>query len=156
MTEQAIFLNALDLNAVERAAYLDQVCAGDANLRRQVDELLTAHERSGEFLDEPAVAQIAAQTPPAQQNTRTFTADSNSTPDDRTSVTYESASEESLAFLNPPTRPGALGRLDHYEFLETLLRVPARCLGTGVRTARGRRGADAAESVKWRVNAQDA
>jgi eukaryotic-like serine/threonine-protein kinase len=120
MSEQAVFVNALEYAGPDRAAYLDQACAGDEKMRRQVEELLTAHERSGEFLDAPAVAQIAAQTPSAQQNTRTFAADANSTPGDRTAVHGDSPAAGHLGFLNPPTRPGSIGRLDHYEILERI------------------------------------
>ena len=36
--------------AEERAAYLDATCGGDADLRRQVEVLLRAHEQVGDFL----------------------------------------------------------------------------------------------------------
>jgi eukaryotic-like serine/threonine-protein kinase len=39
----------------ERAAYLDVACGGDAELRRQVDTLLSAHQRAGDFLEAPAL-----------------------------------------------------------------------------------------------------
>jgi WD40 repeat protein/tRNA A-37 threonylcarbamoyl transferase component Bud32 len=59
MTDRTIFLAALDIaDAAERAAYLDTACAGDATLRRQVESLLTAHEREGPFLKVPAVEQV--------------------------------------------------------------------------------------------------
>jgi len=35
----------------ERAAYLDAACQGDADLRQQVEVLLAAHERAGDFLE---------------------------------------------------------------------------------------------------------
>ncbi len=38
----------------ERAAYLDQACAGDPALRGRVEALLRAHERAGHLLDRPA------------------------------------------------------------------------------------------------------
>jgi hypothetical protein len=38
----------------ERAAYLDEACAGDPALRQQVEGLLKAHDREGHFLDRPA------------------------------------------------------------------------------------------------------
>ena len=38
----------------ERAAFLDQACAGDAELRRRVEALLAAHERPESLLDRPA------------------------------------------------------------------------------------------------------
>jgi hypothetical protein len=40
--------------AAERAAYLDQACAGDVALRDHVEALLRAHERAGHLLDQPA------------------------------------------------------------------------------------------------------
>src|SRR5215467_10121420 len=38
----------------ERAAFLEQTCSGSPALRRQVEALLRAHERSGHLLDRPA------------------------------------------------------------------------------------------------------
>jgi serine/threonine protein kinase len=49
-----IFHSAVMLPAFERAAYLDQVCAGDLSLRRRVEELLQSHEEIGNFVDAPA------------------------------------------------------------------------------------------------------
>ena len=47
-----IFSEALPLaNPVERAAYLDQACAGDLALRQEVESLLSAHAQAGDFLD---------------------------------------------------------------------------------------------------------
>ena len=55
MTERSIFLAALDRpDPAERAAYLDQACAGDAELRRRVEDLLEAHDEPGDFLEPPA------------------------------------------------------------------------------------------------------
>ncbi len=54
---------ALDLDSGPRAAFLAEVCAGDAELRREVESLL-AHERSAEqFIEEPAL-HAAAKTFP--------------------------------------------------------------------------------------------
>jgi serine/threonine protein kinase len=51
---ESIFAAAVALaTAAERAAYLDQVCAGDAALRGRVEALLRAHERAGHLLDRP-------------------------------------------------------------------------------------------------------
>jgi serine/threonine protein kinase/tetratricopeptide (TPR) repeat protein len=52
--ELAVFSAARRLAAAERAAYLDQTCAGDAALRRRVEELLRAGEDSEGFLQQPA------------------------------------------------------------------------------------------------------
>src|SRR4051812_32857318 len=53
--EVAVFSAARRLPAAERAAYLDQACAGDAALRQRVEELLRAGAEAGEFLQEPAL-----------------------------------------------------------------------------------------------------
>jgi tetratricopeptide (TPR) repeat protein/serine/threonine protein kinase len=38
----------------ERRAYVERACAGDADLRRRVDELIDNHLRAGSFLESPA------------------------------------------------------------------------------------------------------
>jgi len=48
-----IFTEALRLPVEERAAFLDQACAGDEKLRREVEALLHAHGRVGNFLEKP-------------------------------------------------------------------------------------------------------
>src|SRR5262249_24031768 len=60
MNEQAIFLAALDKDPSERAAFLDEACAGDARLRRGVETLLRLDAESHGFLDVPAPEQLAA------------------------------------------------------------------------------------------------
>jgi WD40 repeat protein/serine/threonine protein kinase len=52
--EEALFEAALKLPPNERAAYLDKTCAGDDELRQRVAVLLTAFERAGQFMKEPA------------------------------------------------------------------------------------------------------
>jgi serine/threonine protein kinase/Tol biopolymer transport system component len=49
-----IFEAALARPAPERAEFLDDACAGDANLRAEVESLIL-HERADDFLEEPAV-----------------------------------------------------------------------------------------------------
>ena len=53
---------ALDREPVARERFLDAACAGDSDLRREVDSLLAAHERSG-LVDRlaPEVASITAE-----------------------------------------------------------------------------------------------
>src|SRR5215213_1738399 len=121
MTEQTIFLSALDIaDPAERIAYLDRACAGNAALRRQVAALLAAHERSGLFLDEPAMAQVAGR--PGGPNARTASADEPAGPHPPPLTRPHSAATggDDLGFLTPPTQPTALGRLDHYEVVEVL------------------------------------
>jgi serine/threonine protein kinase len=91
-TVKAIFMVALDRTTpAERMAYLDEACAGDAELRKRVEELLLAHAQPDAFLDMPATQHEAAA---------------------KTLATVD--------FLEPSTRPGSLGRLGHYEVLETV------------------------------------
>ena len=56
LPDETLFENALKCRTpADRAAYLDQVCADRPELRQRLEELLAAHDRSGEFL-EPTVA----------------------------------------------------------------------------------------------------
>lgn len=59
MTEQweklsELFHAALERTPEERGAFLESACEGDASLRAEALSLLSAHERSADFLDEPA------------------------------------------------------------------------------------------------------
>ena len=55
MNESQVFAAALELTTpAERAAYLDEACAGDPRLRADVEALLRAHETNPEFLEQPA------------------------------------------------------------------------------------------------------
>jgi eukaryotic-like serine/threonine-protein kinase len=51
----AIFDAAVELPPERRAAYLEEVCAGDGALRQRVEALLRAHEAAGQFMDNPAL-----------------------------------------------------------------------------------------------------
>src|SRR5690242_18654561 len=51
--ELIVFTEALKVPVQERAAFLERACAGDENLRRKVEALLTAHGRVGDFLEQP-------------------------------------------------------------------------------------------------------
>src|SRR5438874_3806629 len=50
-----LFHSALERAAEERAAFLDQACAGDQQLRREVEVLIAAHEQAGSFIEKPAL-----------------------------------------------------------------------------------------------------
>ncbi|MDT5156878.1 MAG: eukaryotic-like serine/threonine-protein kinase [Acidobacteriota bacterium] len=54
-----LFHAALELNAHERAAFLERECAGDAELRREVESLIRSHVEGGGVIDEPAIAVAA-------------------------------------------------------------------------------------------------
>ena len=49
----AVFAQAIKVPLSDRAAFLDEACRGDENLRRKVEALLRAHDRIGNFLEEP-------------------------------------------------------------------------------------------------------
>src|SRR5262249_39532353 len=71
MNERSIFQAALEMDdAAQRATYLAQACGDDADLRRQVEELLKAHEQPGGFMQRPAPALVtAADEPPVVAET---------------------------------------------------------------------------------------
>ena len=48
-----VFTEALKVPLQKRGAFLERVCAGDENLRHEVEALLRAHYRLEKFLDEP-------------------------------------------------------------------------------------------------------
>jgi serine/threonine protein kinase/tetratricopeptide (TPR) repeat protein len=55
MSEESLFAAALErVTEGERRAFLDRACAGDGDLRRRVERLLAAHDRSTGILDQPA------------------------------------------------------------------------------------------------------
>jgi serine/threonine protein kinase len=56
MNEESLFQEALSRSPAERAAFLDQECVGQPELRAAVEALLAAHERSGNVLDQPPIA----------------------------------------------------------------------------------------------------
>src|ERR1035441_10071058 len=54
--EVVVFDIARQLPAQERAAYLDEACAGDSAIRERVEELLRASDEAGAFMKLPAAA----------------------------------------------------------------------------------------------------
>ncbi len=109
---EALFFAALEKGtAAERAAFLDFACRGDAALRRQVEKLLNAHPRVGDFLNRPIVEQLAA--PPEHHDA---TQEFGASTDGRRGA----PAQGDLVFLQPSTRPDSLGRLGHYEVIEVL------------------------------------
>ena len=110
MTEQEIFLAALDIDDPQRQAeYLRQACAGAPALRQRVDALLSAHERSGAFLNVPALEQMAAGS---SQKERAAIETDGEAP--------ASLETGALSFLESSTSSGSLGRLRHYEVIEVV------------------------------------
>lgn len=54
-----VFQGALDCAPHDRASFLDEVCEGDPELRLEADTLIKAHDRSGDFIEQPAVVEDA-------------------------------------------------------------------------------------------------
>jgi eukaryotic-like serine/threonine-protein kinase len=51
--EEAVFTQAIKVPLEDRATFLDEACGDDEILRRKVEALLRAHDRVGNFLEEP-------------------------------------------------------------------------------------------------------
>ncbi|MEZ5332199.1 MAG: protein kinase [Thermoanaerobaculia bacterium] len=49
---EELFTEALERSGEERSSFLDRACGGDGALRRELEELLSAHEEAGSYLDE--------------------------------------------------------------------------------------------------------
>jgi WD40 repeat protein/serine/threonine protein kinase len=93
-----LFLEAAEkATAAERAAFLDEACAGDAALRRRLEDLLRVDDQPDPLLDQPVLEDLGG-SPPAEPE----------------------APRESLAFLAPAQGPDSLGRLGHYEVREVV------------------------------------
>jgi hypothetical protein len=120
---EALLFAALEKsNDAERAAFLDSACGGDTELRGRVEKLLKAHADAGDFLQKPAVEQMAV----AQESSDSTQALDPSTDQKEGTMTRtlgEAASDDDnsdLGFLQPSNRPDSLGRLGHYEVLQVL------------------------------------
>src|SRR4051794_31420906 len=61
---KSIFGRALEIEAADRAAYLDEACGPDAALRAEVEGLLHALDQAGGFLRRPGVT--TPERPPAE------------------------------------------------------------------------------------------
>jgi len=53
---------ALGCEIRQRPFFLEQACEGDEQLRREVEDLLSAHENAGSFLERPSSQRLAAQS----------------------------------------------------------------------------------------------
>src|SRR5712692_1154091 len=55
----SVFQAALERGPGQQAAFLDEACAGDSALRREVESLIASHEQVGNFIEAPAI-EVAA------------------------------------------------------------------------------------------------
>jgi RIO-like serine/threonine protein kinase len=59
---KAAFMAALEVDSAQRAAVLDEMCAGDAEVRRRVEAMLHVNDRTDLLLDQPAACHLATAT----------------------------------------------------------------------------------------------
>jgi len=59
---EQVFHLALKVEESQRAAFLEQTCAGDMDLRREVEALIAADKKAETFLESPAL-EVLGQTP---------------------------------------------------------------------------------------------
>src|SRR5918993_3980610 len=58
----AVFADALELPAHERPTFVEKACGSDADLLREVESLLAAHDGDAGFLESPAAQPPAPAT----------------------------------------------------------------------------------------------
>ena len=56
---EQLYLAALEREPRERTDFLAQACAGDDELRREVESLLACQKEAEDFIESPAVAMAA-------------------------------------------------------------------------------------------------
>src|SRR5262249_54422998 len=111
----AIFFAALAKAATaDRAAFLDEACAGDDELRRQVERLLAAHAQADAFLERPVAGAAARAAPPPPGPPAGGPGPAHG------AAPRRPGAGQPLDFLAASQRPGSLGRLGHYEVLEVV------------------------------------
>lgn len=111
MDEQSIFLNALEKTSpTERSTYLDSACAGDAALRKRVEQLLSRQSDVGSFLESPVRAPTGTEQSPEHQHEQAREA----------AADLAGAGSIPLDFLAPSEKPECLGTLGQYEILSVV------------------------------------
>lgn len=117
--EESIFLAAIDIDDPQRRkVYLDEACQSDPVLLKRVEALIKAHEESGAFLKIAGLTNSAGNT---RDDTDAEPHASSTPAGEITSIDSISSKERlDLSILTPSTKPGSLGRLQHYEIEEVL------------------------------------
>src|SRR5713101_5278643 len=68
---ESVVQKVLDAEESHRAAVLEESCAGDEDLRREVESLLAHHSEAGSFIETPAFADAGA-SPPRPRTSRSL------------------------------------------------------------------------------------
>ena len=114
MNESDIFMAALEKGSLEqRNAFLDEACAGNADLRRRMESLFESHGRAGALLEHPAL-DAAATVHPTQDEIPTDGAAGGR------GRSATSPDQISLDFLAPADDPHALGCIGPYTVTEII------------------------------------
>ncbi len=113
---EAIVTSALEIATPDqRSAYLDAACGEDSALRAWVEALIRAREQAA--AEPPSTVPGISRANGDQAQSASSAA---SAAEDSTAAESDHGEQYSLDFLAPPTQPGSLGRLAHYEILEVL------------------------------------
>ncbi len=67
---ESIFHKALEADETRRSSVIEELCAGDAELRREVESLLAHYSDSASFIEKPAFADQANITKAALRHNR--------------------------------------------------------------------------------------
>jgi len=113
MTEETLFHLAREKSADERAAFLDEACAGDPALRRRIEALLQADAEPGAVLDRPILE------PPDEQKTLPPQGSPDLPPEPPRQAETESLEEALPAMVAPRTKVHYFG---DYELLGEIAR----------------------------------
>jgi eukaryotic-like serine/threonine-protein kinase len=132
--EQTLFQEAMARSLEERAAFLDQACAGKPQLRTVVEALLAAHEKTGHSQDKSPV-----------DPTQTIDAESGGTP-------FASTSE---LLSQPGDAIGALGTQAYVPAVESGAVIAGRYtlqnkIGEGGMGKSGSRSKPSRSNARWR------
>ncbi len=52
---ERVYDSAVELKPSDRQAYLEKACAGDDELRREVEKLISFDRKAGRFMESPAL-----------------------------------------------------------------------------------------------------
>ncbi|MEK7855164.1 MAG: hypothetical protein AAB288_03665, partial [Acidobacteriota bacterium] len=57
---KAVFDSAMELDPAKRSDFIAEACADDRGLLTEVGKLMASFDRAGNFIEEPAAAQVAS------------------------------------------------------------------------------------------------
>jgi len=116
---RTVFARAQEFDAPgDRQAYLDEVCSGNPELRREVESLLRTLNPTSDFRARPSGAEPVAAPDVPSDTTQNI--DPMPSPAAAEGGKTAALASRNLDFMQPSRKPGALGKFLHYEVLEVL------------------------------------